>query len=114
VRRRARYRKLQSKVPGNPMDQLAVSNGNQLDIAELFDVFQRDQGTQIHPPDQASNEKMVEVLSAVLRNQPGGPNKFSVMGFDHHFMQGFTIVNEFQAIAQNILGSQSFVPDHGK
>ncbi|CAB9508634.1 F5/8 type C domain [Seminavis robusta] len=76
--------------------------------------FERDQGTVINAPNVTVNEQMVEKLKQTLENlPPGGPDKFSVIGFDHHFIQGFSIINQFKSIARSVIGSQSFVPDHG-
>ncbi|CAB9496627.1 F5/8 type C domain [Seminavis robusta] len=71
-------------------------------------------GTHDSQPVQVeSHEDVVMALRQVLHDLHGGPAKFSVLGFDAHFMQTFRSVNEYKSITKHMLASQSLMPEHG-
>ena len=59
-----------------------------------------------------SNADIVMALQKAL-DDAGGPARLSVLGFDGHYMQTFNAVNEFSAIADYVLASESLMPEHG-
>jgi hypothetical protein len=69
----------------------------------------------MEPPLVETNDEIAMALSAVLENLPDdAPNRFSVIGFDGHFMQTFHVATSYMPITEHILASESLVPQHGK
>jgi hypothetical protein len=69
---------------------------------------------EARPLDVEPHQDIVMALSQVLKDLHGGPAKFSVLGFDGHFMQTFQNLNAYKSITSYMLASESLMPDHGK
>ena len=84
---------------------------------DTLPVLENQPPPQPSRPAQAveSNDDIVFALQQVLTDLGDrAPPKFSVIGFDGHYMQNFHAVSDYRVIADAIVASESLMPPHGK
>jgi hypothetical protein len=114
VRQRQRYRRnLEPKVKDAKREKGDVPTTRTNSSSPLPPADNK-QITEVRPLDVEPHQDIVMALSQVLKDLHGGPAKFSVLGFEGHFMQTFQNLNAYKTITKYMLASESLMPDHGE